>query len=278
MQNSRIVHDRTGVLYQIGDHHFILTASHAGENGDQNLRDVIQNEIPLYVPVNADGVLPIPLCGANFHGTEVNGRDIAVIRLPNDVASQIALHKRFILHNAVRVDDNERTGGYVIVGFPMDWSCQKLGEDYLYSDPLIYYCKRYMGEVDPQSAYSPEVHVLLGFERNARNVTIGQDEQIPLPSGISGCGVWRVADPWRRELQAVSSANVSLVGVQNKWHRGLNYIMATRISWVLQCILHGYPELERPMRLAYPKNVSSGRIMVAQLFGNWVPHLGSAGR
>ena len=28
IQDEKIVHDRTGVLYRVGDHHFILTASH----------------------------------------------------------------------------------------------------------------------------------------------------------------------------------------------------------------------------------------------------------
>src|SRR5260370_1101341 len=49
IQNDRIVHDRSGILYQVGGHHFVLTASHY-------LRRIVQENIPLYLSVNQKGV------------------------------------------------------------------------------------------------------------------------------------------------------------------------------------------------------------------------------
>lgn len=263
IQDEKIVHDRTGVLYRVGDHHFILTASHLGQDGENDLRAVIKYEIPYYVSVNKRGVLPIPLAGPTWvHGTEVDGRDIAVIQLPEDVATQIASHKRFISHNEVLVDDDDRTARYVVFGYPEDWSLRSVGDNDLCSDPLIFVAQQYTGQADPHSAYRPDVHLLLGFDRNAREVTRPQDVQLPKPYGISGCGVWRVAEGSNRGLDMVNKDDVKLVAVQNHWHPKRNYLMATRMGWVLERILDDNPELKRPMQLAYPRAVKTSRIIV----------------
>jgi len=265
LPNVTFKHDRSGVLYRVGDHHFIVTAAHG-------LREIVGREILLCVSMNAHERLPIPLDNeARFHGTEVEGRDIAVIRLPDDTARQVAVHKRFISHNEVLAEDDERTGWYVIVGFPGAWSPRKLGKDFLYSRPLIYSCRAYTDYAKPPSWYRRDVHLLLGFELNAENVTDGRAEKLPGPYGISGCGVWRVADRSKRGMETVSKHNVSLVAIENNWCETRGYIMATRINWVLNRIIDDYPDVERSMRLTYPRNIPSGRIIVGQQLGNWVP-------
>src|SRR5262245_49090124 len=96
VQENHIRHDRTGVLYRIGDHHFILTAAH-------DLRQIVQANIPLYVSMNAKDCEPIPLPGAKIHSTEVDGRDVSAIWLPPDLAQEIARHKDFLRHNQVNM-------------------------------------------------------------------------------------------------------------------------------------------------------------------------------
>ncbi|MEK6676790.1 MAG: hypothetical protein AABZ47_14195 [Planctomycetota bacterium] len=256
IQNERIVHDRTGVLYQIGGESFILTASH-------DLQGIVKSKIPHFVLVNKDGVLPIPLTApAGVHGTEVDGRDIACISLPDNLAIEIAKHKRFISHDEVRIHD-EQPGRYVIVGFPAKWSVQKLGDDYLYSHPLVYLCTPFAGQPDSDSAYRREVHILLSIEQDAHELTSKEVENLPDFHGISGCGVWRIPDKLISGSSTSCAEKPTLVAIQNKWHKGLKYIMATRIKWVLDRILDDYPTLNRPMRLIYPTKVQS-RIVVPE--------------
>jgi hypothetical protein len=66
------VHDRTGVLYRIGDRRFVLTAAH-------HLRGIVQHNIPIYISLNATDKMPLPLAEASFHTTEEDGRDVAAI-------------------------------------------------------------------------------------------------------------------------------------------------------------------------------------------------------
>jgi hypothetical protein len=92
VQNDRISHDRTGILYRIGGHHFVLTASH-------KLRQIVGNTIPLYLSLNTLGAEPLPLADARFHSTEEDGRDVAAIWLPLEVAQErlpkLAGNRRF---------------------------------------------------------------------------------------------------------------------------------------------------------------------------------------
>lgn len=60
--NDKIVHDRSGVLYRIGSHHFVLTAAH-------DLREIVQQNIGLYVSVNHPKVMPLPLEQFHFHSS-----------------------------------------------------------------------------------------------------------------------------------------------------------------------------------------------------------------
>jgi len=62
IQDDEIRHDRTGVLYEIADQRFILTAAH-------DVRGIVSHNIPLYVSVNVPDVLPLPLADARFHST-----------------------------------------------------------------------------------------------------------------------------------------------------------------------------------------------------------------
>jgi hypothetical protein len=62
IQDDEIKRDRSGVLYKVGGHHFVLTASH-------DLREIVANNIPLYIDRMDDKSLPIPLGDAIFSGT-----------------------------------------------------------------------------------------------------------------------------------------------------------------------------------------------------------------
>jgi hypothetical protein len=76
IQGNDLKRDRTGVLYKVAGHYFILSASH-------KLRTIVKNNIPLYIDRTDKRSLPISLAGAVFHGTEEKGRDVAAIRLPD---------------------------------------------------------------------------------------------------------------------------------------------------------------------------------------------------
>ena len=242
VQGEEIKHNRTGVLYRIGEYHFILTAAHG-------LREVIKNNIPLYVTTNTPGIAPIPIVRGIFHGTEVDGRDFTAIRLASDEAKQIGF-ERFVMHNSVAVNIEEKCGWYMLAGYPREWSFRVLTPTNVCSDMLFYLCVPFTGTHLAKSSYDSSVHLSLSIDQQAIEVATKESEELPGLHGISGCGIWRVA--WSdAELQRVSPACLVLVGIQHSWNSRRKYIDATRMEHVLDRILYDYPELRPPMSLHY---------------------------
>ena len=263
LQGDKFVHDRSGVLYRIGDRHLILTASHAGRDGEHDMRAILHSDALHCVFPNSDGVLPVPLAApAGVLGTEVDGRDIAIIDLPKEAAAQIKQHRRFIQHDEVLPADDNRACFYLLIGYPEAWSLRKNAQAFVHSDPLVFLLSRYTGEPGSESWHDPNVHLFFGFERDAVDLQDRKRVELPELFGISGCGIWRFTAQSDVGIKTASSNRLSLVAIQNRWHQRLNYVVATRVDWVLNRILDDYPELERPMALKYIKNVPSNRIMV----------------
>jgi hypothetical protein len=188
IQDDQFRHDRTGVLYRVAGHHFVLTAAH-------DLRKIVELNIPLYLSVNVAGVGPLPLADVKFHSTEVErGRDVAAIWLPPDLAQQIANHKEFLNHNQVNLNPIEPRTPYVFFGYPMGWSGHFLAENHLFSMPLVFSTFEHEGQRDALAFHDPNLHILLNCTRDAVNLQKESIDRLPALKGISGCGIWHVAD------------------------------------------------------------------------------------
>ena len=244
IRDAQIRRDRTGVLYKVAGHHFILTASHY-------LRTLVEDNIPLCVD-RTDGLsLPVPLAGAMFHGTEEEGRDVAAIKLPADVAKQLLPQKEFLTHSEVRLTDENADSLYVVFGYPERWSGVATRSSVL-SRPLVYVCRPYEGECDPTACFDPKVHVVLAFEQNAYNIFQETTEELPPLQGVSGCGIWKVAD-WSSEgLQRWQPEHTSLVALQHHWDRNRDYVRGTWLGYALALIKDKYPDVSAAMDLVYP--------------------------
>ncbi|MHC4443587.1 MAG: hypothetical protein ACYTF1_09200 [Planctomycetota bacterium] len=232
IQDDQVKHDRTGVLYCIADHYFILTASHY-------LRAIIKNNIPLYIPQSDPNAIPFPLVDAVFHSTEVdNGRDVAAIKLSEDVVSKLRPTKEFLKHSRIDQTDDGR-GLYIVFGYPMAWTGM-VDPGNILSHPLIYASRQYEGECYSGTFYDPNVHILLEFDQNVIDAVSGNQESLPSIKGISGCGIWRVADWNSTSIAHWSPRELRLVGLQHRWIKDDNfkYIQGTWIKYALQLILN----------------------------------------
>lgn len=246
VQDDEIRHDRTGVLYRCADYYFILTAAH-------NLHGIVKHQIPLYVSLNAENQLPVPLNDAIFCGTEEDCRDVAAVRLSKASADEISRHKTFLAHDHIRLDGCTGDALYAFVGFPMAWSPQLIGGTTVHSSPLRYLCRPYQGSRNSTTDYDPQVHFLLEFSRDAIEVADHVASRLPEPHGISGCGIWRLCEWSARGLDSFSPSAATLVAIQHTWFATSNYIQTTQIAVVLGRILAEYPELRSAMSLAYPR-------------------------
>src|SRR5262245_45903353 len=172
VQENHIRHDRTGVLYRIGDHHFILTAAH-------DLRQIVQANIPLYVSMNAKDCVPDPVTGGKIRSTEVGARDVSAIWLRPDLAQEIARQKDFLRHDQVIVQMAGRRAPYVFFGYPMMWSGHVVAENHIQSRALAFVSVEHEDQRHSSACHDPSVHLALSFGRDAIDLTHSCSEMLP---------------------------------------------------------------------------------------------------
>jgi hypothetical protein len=245
VQHDIIVHDRTGVLYQCGDHHFVLTAAH-------DLKEIVQNKIPLYLAPNVQGAEILPLGDARFISTETDDRDIGIVWLPPALAADVKKHRQFVFHNQVNLNPIKNRTPYLFFGFPKDWSGFVFELDHVVSKGLAFSTFAYEGNLNPTAVFRPEIHMALDFDRKAVAALAGTQHDLPVLNGVSGCGVWQVGDRTRDGLRVRTPETVTLIGIQHSWYPESKYVKATRIGYALRLINEYFPETRAPMSLAYP--------------------------
>ncbi len=226
----------------------MLTAAH-------ELRRTVEYNIPLYLSVSAIGVLPFSLADARFHSTEEDGRDVAAIWLPPDMAKEIGKHKVFLGHNQINCEPTKRRTPYVFFGYPMTWSAQVVAENTVLSRALVFTTFEHEGPRHATAFYDPAVHLLLNFTRDAINLVDDRVDTLPKLHGISGCGIWQVGDRCDRGLNSRTAESLTLVGIQHRWFPHYDYIQATRIGFAIDLIAANYPETRAAMSLIYPSTV-----------------------
>jgi hypothetical protein len=120
--------------------------------------------------------------------------------------------------------------------------------------PLVYITRAYAGKRYGGTFYDPNVHVVLEFDQDAVGFPAGDRTRLPSIRGISGCGIWRVAN--LDGIAHCSAKRLRLVGLQHRWVRDdhAKYIQGTWIKYALQLILDNYPNLQGPMNLVYPRD------------------------
>jgi hypothetical protein len=248
VQNDKIVRDRSGVLLRIADRYFILTASH-------DLEAIIHNEIHLYVGWSESEGTPYPIADARYHLTEDSSRDIAVIALsPSSVPHILSSHDPISLREiALRIDTSP--GFFAVCGYPQEWL--SVMPDRVESSPLVFISRFHQGErtaTDFEWSFDPQIHGLFELTQNAvrhDNVSV----MLP-PSegmvGISGCGVWRIAD-WKSSA-SWNPGQCKLVAIEHRYNEKGKYVCATWIPYVVQRLVAEYPDLRPSLQIQYPSS------------------------
>ncbi len=251
-QRGKIIHDRTGVLYRIHDEHFILTAAH-------DLSVWLKHGIPLGVWVNRPDVPPISVLDAVFYCTSESREDVAAIHLPSSVAAEVSKYKSFVSHDQIELS-NDINGPMVFFGYPLTWAADHVSEDRLESQALSLLTVPYEGTTKPGGIFDPDLHSLLQCDRIAINNSTRQHGDLPHPKGMSGCGIWQVADFDREtgEVISRSKGNASLVAIEHHYDAERGYVITTKIGHVLNVIYQNFPDLKGPMNLIYPPTSKRG--------------------
>lgn len=235
---THLVEQRSGVLLQIADMHFLVTAGHAMVD-----HHVQGRRVGIALPVR--GSRPVLLVEEEFWTTKDDQEDISVTRLTRGVVEYIKDHYRYVRLTSVmsRNHQSQGKGMYLIFGFPRallgqdDTGCRKM-------ESWKYLTVPYRGDYVQVKDYDPKLHLVLNYERDSCN----QEGERVYPHGMSGCGIWFAGTPHTHS--PFRADDVKLVAIQNCWHKGLEYAKGTWIDDVLLILWKYYPETRKPMMLA----------------------------
>lgn len=247
-QVPELCRDRSGILLKIADDHFLLTASHGIEYS-------INNEIYLAVGWDEEEQVPVPINESNFACTEETARDIAVIKLAKAEAKKIlAGHTPISMLDVAKRGDRHH-GFFLISGYPREWT--DMASARITPLPLNFLGRRCKDEWNSADdlAYDKNLHVVVEFSQNA----VGTDnfEKVVLPyhkgiQGISGCGIWHVADFPPKALKSWRPDLCKLAAIEHRYFEKGKCVAGTWIDFAVEHLAVAWPEMQSPVNLIYP--------------------------
>jgi hypothetical protein len=243
-QNGQARLAGTGVLLQLSDTHFVVTAAHTFS------RAKVAN-VPIWFPGVTPGSMPLPQFHAELHMSASNDPvnreddpfDVCVFEVPSNVAEELKKGKRFLrAADLDALDKQNLRSFYLVFGYPFVQNPPVAAGGTITANALSYGTFVYGNERGAATRHDPAIGIVLdGGGESTRN-DAGEREDIPHPGGMSGCGIWRMvtADAplgrWKPE-------DIRLVGHQHAYDKTLGILRGTRIRYTLQLIARNYPEL-----------------------------------
>ena len=258
-ENGIVEKDRTGVFLRIGSDHFILTASH-------ELDYIATNNIPLYLsPGDKVDNVPIPLGKDQIALSDEETIDVAAIKLVDETTDKLLqLYSPLSLAD-VAVDCQNSNGRFFVFGYPKaraEFTVQTWEKPHnIEAQPVSFIANRSMeGWTHGKLKYSPQIHIVLSMPANALSGVTGEPVAFPDHSGIegiSGCGIWFIADRNRIKPPTAHRCNDwKLVAIEHRFDDEAGKVAGTWIDVALAVLAMNFPETQPALRLSYPQSPS----------------------
>jgi hypothetical protein len=137
---------------------------------------------------------------------------------------------------------------YLIMGYPFAFSNAEESSRTIVSDPIRHVTGVHRGEIDERDE---QADILLSYPEEAIDAN-GSKARVPLPQGISGCGIWRLNEPGK-PLDLWKPEDKKLVAIEHRWRSKKRYIRGTSIGYALNLIYQSYPSIRSVFDLQYSK-------------------------
>ena len=238
VSQDQIVQERSGVLFQLADCHFILTCSH---DLQENYLDY---KLPIYLSPLEENATPIPLGRAVVTQSDPESVDIALIELRSEVVEQLLTRHRFLNISDVDVNAAALRGTYLVAGYPRAMTVRNASDHTVTTTAMGYVTGLFDGELNPNTKYNPQIHIILRYNKDSSVESNGTVSPSPHPIGMSGCGIWRIADS--ETATVVMPENVRLVAIQHRYNKDRHYIIGSWLRFAMHMIWKHYERL-RPV-------------------------------
>ncbi|MCZ7647984.1 MAG: serine protease [Planctomycetota bacterium] len=240
----------TGVLLQVADEFFLLTAEHVVSSYREGPSDRflylgggLAEQSKAATEIESAGVL----CRSDPH-------DIAVIRLSNDTVNMLRPDKQFLTLDCVDLHDPQAQGSeYLVLGFPTDpaWGIWNGTTREIQATFLPFGSVPYPGTTSHLINYDPLIHFALHYPKEDIWDNFGNEASLPHPDGISGSAIWRIRrkttpmDKWVKQ-------EISLVGIEHAFYSEARIIKVTKIGYAIQMIYAEFAHLRQMIDDAFP--------------------------
>jgi hypothetical protein len=246
-RNGIVEQFATGVLFRIGDQHWIVTAGHAIRTAiDENRSIGISTATGRFVVARSQWMVTT----GNQYCCAEDPFDVAVCALTPEEVKNFSGNCFLSLEN-VEFNDQSATSVYTLFGFPTAWSVPSVGQSTpVQSKGLQYTAFAFDEETNTFPDYQSRFHILIDANQSYLTTVDGnrtsfvdvQGQPLEFPKslhGLSGCGVWRVGDldvpikDWRTEEAKLAALETGAFGEKA--------IVATRWVAVTTLIHSAYP-------------------------------------
>lgn len=250
MQNGGPVQYGSGVLLEIADKHFVLTAAH--------VMDICQkHESPTYVSSGnvGDSLIQFEDFQSYLSSMPEGGSreddpfDISVSEIPEVLAQNLLGSRRFVRLADIDPRDKQRKGGwYFVFGYPSIQTVVNMDAAHVNSTGLAYGTVLYGDDRGDLRNDDRRVQIVIDFLKQGNTDDNQNLVIVPRPNGISGCGIWRLAHGGA-SVKLWKPEDKRLVGIEHTWNKDKQVLRGTRIEYALQINYRHYPSLRRAMHL-----------------------------
>jgi hypothetical protein len=248
----------TGVLLRVCETHFILSAAHVFDNWPR--------PIPLHITDGVNGNQLFGIGEVTLRRSPTSNPADRLIDDPYDVCACEISHAtaericaagafKFLELSGVDPGDQQNARSWhMVLGFPGDLNQAELAPGVLGSVACAYATFLYLGErgIAPLEDAKRGIHILTDYGPTTTLDDSGQNVIPPDPRGMSGGGMWRIAEHGI-DMGDWSLKHLKLIGIQSAYYEEEWVLRGTRIEHVLGFIYRGYEDLRPEMELHYGK-------------------------
>jgi len=227
----------SGVLMQINQKRFLLTAGHVLDWNKDTTFYAPDDDNTLIELTSPSGTKIVPPQHDRIH----DHLDVAFIELETKYFTGLSSYKFLEIVNANGNDAPNTRKLYGFIGYPSSKAKARTDISKVRPIPFLYYSRSIDHREYEQLGFSPRSHVIIRFDPEKVRSSDGNVHRFPSPYGMSGGGVWLLADlsgPLKAE-----SFEPTLVGIATEYHKDEGILVSTKLSVLFEMLRAAYPEL-----------------------------------
>lgn len=220
----------SGVLLKIADTAFVLSCKHV-------LEEAAKKGAVLYT-VGEEGSVLVPLVGVRYGWVDNNDIDLGFAQLPPDTAARLPSNKQFLRIDDLWLRPADPSALYLVVGYPVALTTPDHASKHIDSIPISFLSPLHTKETD---RHVDGVTIALQFDANETGNADWERSRIPDLHGISGCGIWRLADLTKPPPRDWSPNDIKLIGIEHTWYK--TSIVGSLVRELLAILSSEFPDL-----------------------------------